>query len=64
MTVIDFQKEVEKIEPMIWKCNCGNCAFLLYINGMIECSDCGTCQNGLTEHYQVVRKWTRKKEGK
>lgn len=60
MKIIDFKKEAEKHERLIWQCDCGNCCFKLYEDGEIECTDCGTIQNGYEEHYQVIEKWTRK----
>ena len=60
MTVIDFQKAAEKIEPMIWTCICGNCSFYIYVDGSIECAKCDTFQSNVTEHYQAIRRWTRK----
>lgn len=61
--IIDFNKKAAEKEPLIWQCNCGNCAFLIYENGDIECSDCDSIQNGI-DVYQVVRKWTRKGKSK
>lgn len=61
--IINFQEEAEKREPLIWRCNCGNCAFMLYEDGKVECSECNTFHHEIVEHYTVVRKWTRKKRG-
>ena len=60
MTVLEFNKEAEKLEPLIWRCDCGNCSFLIFENGQLECAACGTDHSNVTEHYQTIRKWTRK----
>lgn len=62
--ILNFNEEAEKKEPLIWRCDCGNCAFMIYENGDLECTDCGALQNGVTEHYMTIRKWTRKSEEK
>lgn len=58
--VINFRKAVEERERLIWKCNCGNCSFILYEDGDLECAECNEFQNGVTEHLKTIRKWTRK----
>ncbi len=60
MAVINFNEEVEKIEPLIWKCDCGNCSFMIHSNGNLECAECNKDHSHVTEHMQTVRKWTRK----
>ncbi len=57
--VVSFVKEVEKKEPLIWMCDCGNCGFRLYEDGSVSCCECDKPQN-YTEHYYTVSKWTRK----
>ena len=60
--IINFiDHTLEKSENVIWVCDCGNCSFLIYQDGRLECSDCGELQNGCDAHYQTMRKWTRKK---
>jgi len=59
VTIVDFITEAEKREELIWKCGCGNCAFILYHDHRIECSDCGKFQTGI-DMSMTVRKWTRK----
>lgn len=61
MTVTDFRKHVEENEPMLWMCDCGNCAFSIYANGSVQCCKCDTMQT-VDSHYQHVAKWTRKVE--
>ena len=63
MDIVDFTKEAEEREQMIWQCQCGNSAFMIYEDATIECSDCDRVQNECDAHYQVVRKWTRKVRG-
>ena len=60
MTVINFIKKAEELEPMVWVCDCGNCSFLIYMNGNLECAECNSFVSDVTEHYQAIRKWTRK----
>lgn len=58
--VLHFNKEAEKREALVWKCDCGNCSFYIYDNGALECASCNVFVDGVNEHYQTVRKWTRK----
>lgn len=60
MKIINFIKAAEKIEPLVWNCDCGNCSFILHINGDVECAKCNGFHTAIIEHYQVVRKWIRK----
>lgn len=39
--VFNFFDEKNKNEEMCWKCYCGNCSFILYEKGHVECSECG-----------------------
>lgn len=48
-------------EPHIWRCDCGNCAFVLYENGGVECSECGEMQVGDVV-YTIPRRCTRRIE--
>ena len=60
MTVVCLKKEVEKKEPLIWLCNCGNGSFTIYQDGSLQCAECDTWQNDVVEHRAVVKRWTRK----
>ena len=59
MTVVSLREHAEETEPMLWMCDCGNCAFMVYASGELECSECNAPQSH-DAHYQTVAKWTRK----
>ena len=61
-SIIDFQKEAESRERLIWKCECGNHSFLIYEDGELECANCGKFHKNVTAHKQTIRKWTRKRD--
>ena len=59
--IVDFRNEAEKLERCVWKCDCGNCSFMLYDDGGIQCADCEAFQND-TGHEVAIAKWTKKNE--
>lgn len=64
--VIQFRSSAmdNKVEELIWKCDCGNSSFLIYASWALECADCGCMASGVNEHYQTLRRWVRKAEEK
>ena len=58
--IISFTDRAKEVaDEIIWKCDCGNCAFILHVSQAIECSKCGVIQSG-SEMETTLRNWTRK----
>jgi len=64
--VVEFRgASVETQDPddLVWKCDCGNCAFLIYASGAVECSDCGIFHDMYDASVQAtLRQWVKKIE--
>ncbi len=57
--IIELRKKAEEKDGMIWRCGCGDCAFIIYDNGAIECVDCNAFQRHETLT-PIARRWSVK----
>lgn len=58
--IIDLKERVVEKERLIWTCDCGNCSFIIYSDGSLDCAECDAPQS-VDAHYYTVKRWTRKK---
>jgi len=58
--VVDFYKKAREISDLVWQCKCGNCCFMFYENGGIQCTACDQFQDDAPKSL-VVARWTEKK---
>jgi hypothetical protein len=53
--IIDLKERVAEKERFVWMCDCGNCSFIIYSDGSLDCAECDAPQNEDAHYYTVKR---------